>query len=47
MTPAATPEQQKAAFDFNLSCLSRLGGCKNGAEILPEVLRFEQNATKW
>jgi len=42
MTPAATPEQQKAAFDFNLSCLSRLGGCRCGAEILPEVLRFEK-----
>ena len=37
MTSNAVPELQRAAFDFNLSCLTRLGGCTDSGELLPEL----------
>jgi hypothetical protein len=37
MTPAAPQELQRAAFAFDLSCLTRLGGCTSGDELLPGI----------
>lgn len=35
--PGATPEQRRAAFGFNVDCLSRWGGCKDAAMLLPTI----------
>jgi hypothetical protein len=40
MTPAAGDEFRKRATDFNLRCLSKIGGCKTMEEMLP-ILRRE------
>jgi hypothetical protein len=37
MTSAASPEQRSKAFDLNLSCLSRLGGCSGASELAPSL----------
>lgn len=37
MTPAASPRERARARDFNLRCLTRLGGCKSSRELLPGV----------
>jgi hypothetical protein len=39
LSPKATPEQRQEAYSFDLSCLSKLGGCKNAAELAPGVWR--------
>jgi hypothetical protein len=35
--PDATAEQRRRAFDFDLSCLTRIGGCTNVCEIIPSA----------
>jgi hypothetical protein len=37
LTPRATVSQQQRAFQFNLACLYRLGGCKDSSNLLPSV----------
>lgn len=37
LTPAATLEQHRAAYNLNLDCLSRVGGCENAQRLLPSV----------
>jgi hypothetical protein len=37
LTPEASSEQRRLAYDFNLGCLSKLGGCKSGADLSPSV----------
>jgi hypothetical protein len=39
LTPTATQQERDAAFDFNLSCLSSLGGCHALCEMMPSVWR--------
>ncbi len=39
LTPQATPSERKAAFAFNLNCLSKLGGCKDSKDLLPSAWR--------
>ena len=38
ITSAASEEQRRAAYAFNLACLTRFGGCKDANEILPILL---------
>jgi hypothetical protein len=33
----ATAEERKAAYDFNLGCLTKLGGCKQAGDFLPRA----------
>jgi hypothetical protein len=37
LTPGATDAQRHAAYDLNLSCLTRLGGCENAMSLLPSI----------
>jgi hypothetical protein len=37
MTPAATEQQRRQAFGFNVECLSKFGGCHDAADLLPTV----------
>jgi hypothetical protein len=37
VTPEANDEEHDAAFDFDLSCLSRFGGCQMPCELMPAV----------
>jgi hypothetical protein len=37
VTSHGSEEQHRRAFDFDLSCLSRLGGCKAGCEVMPSA----------
>jgi len=37
VTNEGSDEQQRRAFDFDLTCLSRLGGCRAGCEVMPSV----------
>ena len=37
VTPEATDEERKAAFGFDLSCMSALGGCRALCEMMPSV----------
>jgi hypothetical protein len=37
LTAHATPEQHRIAYDVNLRCLSRVGGCEDAQVILPSV----------
>jgi hypothetical protein len=37
VTSAATPEQKRHAFDVDLSCLTRFGGCNAGCELMPSA----------
>jgi hypothetical protein len=37
ITPAATDQQRKQAFGFNIRCLSKVGGCQDALELLPTV----------
>lgn len=37
MTPHASAKEREQAYAFNLSCLTRLGGCKDAAELLPTI----------
>jgi hypothetical protein len=34
-TTNATPEQKRHAFDFDLSCLKRIGGCRLACRVMP------------
>jgi hypothetical protein len=35
--PEATADQRRRAFDFDLSCLTKLQGCKNPCEVMPSA----------
>ena len=35
----ASPDQRDHAFDFDLSCLARMGGCRNVCEVMPSAWR--------
>jgi hypothetical protein len=37
ITPEATDEERKAAFTFDLSCMSSFRGCQSPCEIMPAV----------
>jgi hypothetical protein len=37
MTASASTEQRVRAFDLNLSCLSRIGGCSGASELAPSL----------
>lgn len=37
IAPTATPAQHRGAFAFNLTCLSKIGGCKNSYQLLPSL----------
>lgn len=37
LTPAATATARQQAYDFNLECLARFGGCKDSSELLPSA----------
>jgi hypothetical protein len=37
LTPAAPEQMRQNAYSFNLSCLTRFGGCKGGHAMLPKV----------
>jgi hypothetical protein len=39
VSPGATDEQRRAAFDFDLSCMSKLRGCRATCEMLPSLWR--------
>jgi hypothetical protein len=39
LTPQATSSERETAFAFNLSCLDKLGGCKDSSDLLPSVWR--------
>jgi hypothetical protein len=44
---AATTEQKRKALDFDLSCLTRFGGCKAGCELMPSAwLDYQREARK-
>jgi hypothetical protein len=38
MTPAASPEQRRMGYGFNLNCLNKLGGCSNVEQLLPTII---------
>lgn len=45
LTSNATDDQKRHAFDFDLSCLNRFGGCQTGCEIMPSVwLDYQEQA---
>lgn len=35
LRPGATPEERRRAFDFDLSCMRRIGGCVAACEMMP------------
>jgi hypothetical protein len=37
LTPASTPAQRHSAYDLNLACLTRFGGCKDARALSPEL----------
>ena len=37
LTPSATAEERQSAYDFNLGCLTKLGGCKRAGDFLPRA----------
>lgn len=37
LNASATAEEKSAAYDFNLSCLTKIGGCKHAGEFLPQA----------
>jgi hypothetical protein len=37
LTPRATAQQRRDPYSFNVSCLSKLGGCKAAEELLPAI----------
>jgi hypothetical protein len=37
LTPEATVEEHKMAYALNLTCLSRIGGCKDAQQLLPSL----------
>jgi hypothetical protein len=39
LTPNATLDERRAGFSFNLSCLDKLGGCKDSSDLLPSAWR--------
>jgi hypothetical protein len=44
-TPRATSEEREHAFDFDLSCLTRSGGCGSECELMPSAwLDYEKTA---
>lgn len=42
LTPRAAPTERESAFAFNLSCLNKLGGCKDSSDLLPSAWREKQ-----
>lgn len=45
-TPEANPVQKNAALAFDLNCLTKLGGCKYGEEMLPRIRLGDSSADK-
>jgi len=45
MTTSAPADLKKLAYDFNFSCLSKIGGCKTPEEILPILGRNDLSGT--
>jgi len=43
LTPNATMEERQRAFDFNLDCLSKLGGCNGASEYVPPMWKYCSN----
>lgn len=39
MSPRASAGEQRRAHEFNLGCLTRIGGCRTSRELLPTVWR--------
>jgi hypothetical protein len=37
LNASATAEERRAAYDFNLGCLTKLGGCKRAEDFLPRA----------
>jgi hypothetical protein len=45
VTSLGTADEQQRAFDFDLSCLSRFGGCKSVCELMPSAwLDYQKEA---
>lgn len=40
LTTACTEDQRRRAYGFQLTCLSKLGGCNRPTEMLPDVLAY-------
>ena len=38
LNASATAEERRTAYDFNLSCLTKLGGCKYAGDFLPQAV---------
>jgi len=37
LTPEASADEHRAAYSLNVGCLSKLGGCKDAHELLPQI----------
>ena len=46
LTPLATSDQRQRAYAFNLSCLSKIGGCGDAGELLPSLTQKNQQGNK-
>jgi hypothetical protein len=45
LKPGATPEELKLTFNFDLSCIARIGGCVAACELMPTAwLEYEKKA---
>jgi hypothetical protein len=45
ITTDATPYEARRAFNFDLSCLTRFGGCRAGCEVMPSAwLDYQEKA---
>jgi hypothetical protein len=45
ITTACNPEQRRRAYAFDLDCLTRIRGCGNADELMPEIPKHESDAT--
>jgi hypothetical protein len=46
LTSASTPAQRHSAYDLNLACLTKLGGCKDSRSFSPELWDLTEEAIK-
>jgi hypothetical protein len=46
LKPSATAAELRLAFDFNLSCMSRFGGCVAACELMPTAWREYQKSVR-
>jgi len=46
LTPLATQAQRRMAYDLNVGCLSRIGGCEDAQRLLPSVSWGDQSMLK-